>query len=128
MPELLVGMPDKIGSTALHCAISEGHEAAARMIIKAGGKQLLLQTDDSGASALHVAADRGYTGIAKELVGMGGKELVLLVMKVGLSPLFLAAQEATVGLLTEAGGEELLLLTEVFGNSALHDATVNDRG
>ena len=53
---VLVLLRVKCGQTALLVAASKGHEAAARMLIKAGGKELLFKTDIQGASALHLAA------------------------------------------------------------------------
>ena len=69
--ELMV-LRDKIGSTALQFTADEGHEAAARMLIKAGGKELLFKTDIRGASALHLAVESGHAGVSKDLVEAGG--------------------------------------------------------
>ena len=125
----LVLLRDGKGRTALYLAAFHGHEAAARMLIKAGGKELLFKTDNEGCSALpsHVAAQNGHTGVSKVLVEEGGKDLVLIMANDGRTVLHFAAHqghEETVLLLIETGGEDLPLVTDTDGDTALHSASL----
>ena len=112
-------------------AFCNGNEASARMLIKAGGKELLFKTDIEGASALHSAARSchgDFAGFVRELVEEGGKELVLLVMNDGKSALHQAASSGhveVVRLLIGAGRQRLLFLTSEDGSSPLHMAACN---
>jgi len=40
------------------------------MLVEAGGKDLLMLTDNDGSSCLHVAACNGHDGVAKVRQGM----------------------------------------------------------
>ena len=53
-----VGWADTFGSTALHCACTNGHAVCARLLITA--RASVDQTNKNGATALHVACCDGH--------------------------------------------------------------------
>ena len=48
-----------------------------RVLMDAGGEELLFAKDVNGASALHLAAAAGHTEAARVLASAGGKALLL---------------------------------------------------
>ena len=62
----------KYGQTVLHTAADNGHEAAAWMLIQAGGQKLLFKTNCNGFSALHQAAYGGHVESMLQLIEAGG--------------------------------------------------------
>jgi hypothetical protein len=96
------------------------------MLIEAGGKELLMLTNEVGASCAYIASEEGQTEALEMLIEAGGKELLMLTHKDGMSCAFMASQNGhTVALkmLIEAGGKELLMLTKKNGISCAYIAS-----
>eukprot|EP00286_Rhodomonas_abbreviata_P029421 CAMPEP_0181304974 /NCGR_PEP_ID=MMETSP1101-20121128/9462_1 /TAXON_ID=46948 /ORGANISM="Rhodomonas abbreviata, Strain Caron Lab Isolate" /LENGTH=1619 /DNA_ID=CAMNT_0023410819 /DNA_START=23 /DNA_END=4879 /DNA_ORIENTATION=- len=61
----------RTGATALHLAVQERHESAARAIISHSNMDFLDHQDQHGRTALHYAAEAGYSALAATLIKAG---------------------------------------------------------
>jgi len=51
----------------------------AKLLVEAGGRELLMLTTDDGISCLHLSAEKGHLEVAKLLSEAGGRELLMLL-------------------------------------------------
>ena len=65
----------------------------AKLLVEAGGRELLMLTTDDGISCLIIAAGEGHLEVAKLLVEAGGRELLMLTAINGWSCLCSAAEQ-----------------------------------
>ena len=65
--------------TDLHLACADGNLQAARLLVEAGGAELVRAGDDTSRTALHFACLNGHLEVARLLVEVGGTELVQAV-------------------------------------------------
>ena len=108
------------GVSALHIAARLGHEAIVRLLIEAGGEDLLFVPITNG-TALHNAAAGGHVEVLRLLIRAGGQKLLFLTDKDGWSPLHFAALIGHVDvsrLLVEKGGKRLLAEKNIDGLTA----------
>ena len=61
-----IAWEDEFGSTALHCACTNGHVLCARLLLT--GRASVDQTNKNGATALHVACCDGHDNCAELLL------------------------------------------------------------
>ena len=76
------------GCSCLHMAAEAGHVEVTNLLVEAGGRELLMLTNNHGygaESCLHLAAGYGQVQVAKKLVEAGGRELLMLTTNDGYS-------------------------------------------
>eukprot|EP01103_Thecamoeba_quadrilineata_P008507 TRINITY_DN18245_c0_g1_i1.p1 TRINITY_DN18245_c0_g1~~TRINITY_DN18245_c0_g1_i1.p1 ORF type:complete len:1376 (-),score=404.05 TRINITY_DN18245_c0_g1_i1:63-4190(-) len=115
----LIHAVDKIGRTALHFAVSEGHQEIAQLLIRKAAK-LDVQAADR-KTALHMAAERGYHSLVELLLYEGAE--VELPSDTGCTALHLSASNghaSCVSLLLSYGAR--VDAADLNGNTALHYA------
>ena len=109
-------------------AAHDGPEATVRLLIEAGGEELLLLTETDGYTAMHTAALEGRVEVVRLLIETrGGPRLLFLTDMNGDSPLHVAACNGHVDvsrLLVERGGKRLLTAKDINGHTAEDVATV----
>ena len=67
------------GWSCLHIAAETGHLEVAKLLVEAGGRELLmLTTDSSKLSCLHLAVEKGHMKVARLLLEAGGDKLLNL--------------------------------------------------
>ena len=82
------------------------------MLLKAGGRELVMLTKYDGASCLYVSAQDGHLEVVNALLEVGGRDLVMLTMDGGSSCLRISAANGhleVVNALLKAGGRELVM-------------------
>ena len=120
-------VPDALCPTRV-APILCGWTASLKMLIQAGGPELLMLTDEDGWSCAHVASQNGQVEALKMLIEAGGKELLMLTTKDGKSCAYMASRNGhaeALGVLIKAGGKELLMLTDEGGRSCAYLASQN---
>eukprot|EP00961_Rhodomonas_salina_P019023 256433-Rhodomonas_salina.1 len=111
-----------LGSPLFEAAV-KGNEEAVRLLVEAGGRELVLNQIDhvhyraeneygivDKMSALHIAAKQSYPGIVKLLLDKGGTAAAFATDANGRTPLHHAARHASadvVQLLLDVGGPQL---------------------
>jgi hypothetical protein len=91
----------------------EGHLDVVKSLLEAGGRELVMLTENTGFSCLHFSALEGHLDVVKALLEAGGRELMMLTAYDGVSCLMASAHGGhldMVKVLLEAGGHELVML------------------
>jgi ankyrin repeat protein len=126
-----VDMKDKHNQTVFHYAARNGHADMIELLLSNQDmtKDLLNEKDiNDGATALHIAAFYGYKEIAKLLVSSGADiELRDYRYRTNLHLSVLNGNIEIVELLLSFGlSKECLNEQDIFGNTALHYAVINN--
>uniref|UniRef100_A0A8C2ZX97 Ankyrin repeat domain 52 n=1 Tax=Cyclopterus lumpus TaxID=8103 RepID=A0A8C2ZX97_CYCLU len=106
--------------TALHCALVNGHDVAAGLLVKTVGPKLVHVSDAKGRTALHAAAYSGNVAGLQLVLAQGAE--VNAVDHCGCSALMVAAdygQTMAVEFLLHKANPDLTLV-DVDTNTALH--------
>ena len=120
--------------TILHLACfqeggQEGEEIA-RLLIEAGGFQLVTMRTTTGLTALHMAIARKNVAMVQMLVDTGGLDLMKMQLNDGLTALQIAVRTpryAIAQILIDAGGRDLVKMQTNRGHTALHSAAAHGR-
>lgn len=120
--------PDELW-TILHLACFQGGgqegEEITRLLIEAGGLQLVTMRTTRGLTALHMAIARTNVAMVQMLVDIGGSELMKMQSHDGLTALQIAVRTPSndiVQILIDAGGWDLVKMQANSGHTALHYA------
>uniref|UniRef100_A0A7N6AAS7 Ankyrin repeat domain 52 n=1 Tax=Anabas testudineus TaxID=64144 RepID=A0A7N6AAS7_ANATE len=106
--------------TPLHCALVNGHDDAAELLVKVVGRQIVIVSDAKERTPLHAAAYSGNVAGLQLVLAQGAE--VNAVDHCGLSALMVAAdcgQTAAVEFLLHKAKPDLTLV-DVNNNTALH--------
>jgi ankyrin repeat protein len=98
------------------------HREMARLLVEAGGAELVRAGDDTNRTALHDACRNGHLEVARLLVEAGGAELVRAVDDMNYTALHGACQNGQLELarlLVETGGAEMVRAVGVRNVTAL---------
>ena len=122
--ELLFKVPPAIeGQTCLHDLCAKGLLEYVELLIRVGGKKLLLTSSvKEGATCLYPACQQNHLPVVKALLRHGGDELLHKAAKDGSTCLFIASAIGhleIVRLLAAAGGDRLVFATQPDGYSCL---------
>ena len=129
----LISLPEKYdGQTALYRA---HYPEDARVLVEAGGKELVLKKDNCGRTVLHTILrflDHDVMDTFRLLLEVGGEELVMVTDRDHRTALHYAFDSMTeneinrqiVHDMLEVGGRKLVLLADRDGRTALHDACI----
>lgn len=134
----------KLSCTALHEAVRESNAHMVHLILargRDGGKELVMTTNERGSTPLHFAVNRcqfpvvdhfavnqSLIAIIKLLLSAGGRDLAMCQEKSdfgGFTALHIAVYYQNldfVKLILEYGQEDLLLVQDAHGETALHAA------
>ena len=82
---MLPGVPATNPTAFSGAASQNGHTEALRMLIDAGGTELLMLTRKDGISCAYVASSNGHTEALRMLIDAGGQELLMLTCTRGFS-------------------------------------------
>lgn len=106
---------DRLGSTALHRAVSHNQPAVVRELLKPGYDADTFARNNIGNTPLHIAAYCGYTDIARILLEAGASRGKDMPNRVGMTPLDYARKAAMRELIANyrpgMTGPEIELLT-----------------
>ena len=96
------------GTSCAWVASVNGQVEVLRMLVAAGGEDLVMLTRDDGVSSAHVASHQiGHAGVMRMLIEAEGKELVMLTRDDGMSCAHVASQNGhaeVLKMLIEEGG------------------------
>ncbi len=124
--------PD-FGQTALHAAVASGHFTCAEVILKVAAASdadhiISNLTDQYGQTPLHCAALIGSVPMTELLLRHGAQ--LSAVDSYGQTPLHLSAgsvNKACLAVLLDHGGDEVIEVSDVYGNRPLHHAVYHGR-